>query len=50
MSISKEIYIEKLIEEYRRLEDLWDGKNLSTERKMDEIAGELEDLGVKIRN
>lgn len=43
-----QIYIENLIKEYNRLKDLWNGSDLGIERKMDEIAGELSDLGVDV--
>lgn len=41
-------YIEQLWEEYIYYLSNWDGKNEAVESKIQEIEGELEDLGVDI--
>lgn len=43
-------HIENLIAKYRELADVWDGKCLYTERKMQDIAGELEDYGIDVED
>ena len=41
---------DKLIAEYRELADVWNGKCLQTESKMQDIAGELEDYGINVED
>lgn len=46
----QDIKVENLIAEYRELSDSWNGKCLKTEKKMQDIAGELEDYGIMVED
>lgn len=43
-----DVIIEELYEEWKELSDNWNGKSLSVESKMNDIAGELLELGVDV--
>lgn len=43
-----DIYIENLIETYEELAMSWNGKSLSHEQKLQDCAGELEELGIDV--
>lgn len=45
-----EIHKENLIQEYRELLDRWNGKDEKMEEKIQDIAGELEDLGINVED
>lgn len=45
-----DIYIENLIQQYHELMALWDGKDLALEKKINDIAGELSDLGIDVED
>lgn len=46
----KDILIENLISQWRELSETWDGKDLEHERKMQDVAGELEDYGINVED
>ena len=43
-----EIRKENLIQKYRELAEFWNGKDLHIEQQMQDVAGELEDLGINV--
>ena len=45
-----ERYKENLIERWKELSMTWDGKNLWHEREMQEVEGELEELGINVED